>query len=283
MSDVLRRLLLKGLGAMALAGLAGCGDLAGEDARMPPGRQVQAGLWISNDPLDEREAGRRWGDLLAQHAKTGTWPLLLGGMLDRGKLRPWASGELTPEPTPPAGDLDRMFREQWNEWEHDEVYGWSTLGDSYGPRPFSSWPGLADAVTSDVDPDQHAATVARTAEGMRQLLTGSDHGPYLGLVTAPDGGAALTASGWYADSYQEPAIVVRSWQERFGVRVATLAFSTLTVTVPWPPRTIEQARRLCMEHYLFCPDNFWQAEEPFTFEDYAIWLTKATTWSFWWD
>lgn len=292
---MLRRWLLKGLGATALAGLGGCGDAGGEppageqtpreskDAGLPPGRQIQPTLWVSNDPLYLEDVGRRWGELLAQHAKTGKWPLLLGGMRERGRLRPWQSGEATPAPTPPAGDLDRMFREQWKDWEHDEVYGWSTLGDSLGPRPYSSWPGLADAAKSSVDPDQHAAALVRTNEGINRLLRGSGYGPYLGLATAPDGSSALTASGFYVDTWQEPPIVVRSWQERFGVRVCTLGFDTLNVSVAWPPRSIEQARQLTMEHYLFCPDNFWQAEEPVTFESYAEHLLKADVWTFWWD
>jgi hypothetical protein len=254
---VLRRWLLKGIGAMALAGIGGCGDAEGEqpagdqtprksregeDAGLPPGRQVQPRLWVSNDPLYEHEAGRQWAELLAQHTETGKWPLLLGGMKDRGRLRPWHSGELTPEPTPPAGDLDRLFREQWNKWEHDEIYGWPSLGDEFGPRPFSAWPGLADAARSNVDPDQHAASLVRTAEGMERVLRGSGYGPYLGQVTAPDGATALIACGWYVDTWQDPPVVVRSWQERFGVRVCTLGFDTLNVSVAWPPRSIEQAR-----------------------------------------
>ncbi|WP_173100576.1 DUF4253 domain-containing protein [Actinomadura verrucosospora] len=43
-------------------------------------------------------------------------------------------------------------------------------------------------------------------------------------------------------------------QERYGMRVCCLGRAGLNITVAWPPRLLEHARRVAAEHHAFCPD-----------------------------
>jgi len=151
--------------------------------------------------------------------------------------------------------------------------------DAVPALPYRSWPGLADPATPGADPDEHAARLARAPGGVSEL-TGCGEPPYLGLVPASDGAAAIAACGWLspAGGAAETAAVVRSWQDRFGARLCSLGIDTLVLSVAWPPVTSEHARRVAAEHLAFCHDLVGLVE----FDEYAEALTGASTWSFWW-
>jgi Domain of unknown function (DUF4253) len=55
------------------------------------------------------------------------------------------------------------------------------------------------------------------------------------------------------------AAVVRSWEDRFGVRVTRVGFDTLDLSVAAPPQRTEHALHVAAEHFAFCPDNLQQA------------------------
>ncbi|GGV57859.1 hypothetical protein GCM10010245_90970 [Streptomyces spectabilis] len=79
------------------------------------------------------------------------------------------------------------------------------------------------------------------------------------------------------------AAVVRSWEDRFGVRVVGVGFATLHLSVAAPPLCLEDARVLAAEHLAFCPDVLGQAPHPHTLAAYAEHLVDAGAWNFWWD
>ena len=56
--------------------------------------------------------------------------------------------------------------------------------------------------------------------------------------------------------------VLRSWEDRFGIRVVALGFDQLLVSVATPPTTLAEARALAAEHFAFCPDNIRQGGDP---------------------
>ncbi|MEV1084024.1 DUF4253 domain-containing protein [Streptomyces sp. NPDC050211] len=259
---------------------------------LPPGRLVvpsarftgpgtpEPALWVSDEPLPEAEAGHRWGELLQRHRVTGLWPLLLGALTDprSGTLRPWHNGELAPVPAAASDEVDLEER-CVTEWE-DMVEG---MGP--GEMPYPAWPGMAPAAGpdgDDGDPDERAVALAGSPQAMSALLPGSGHGPYLGLVAAPDGATAVTACGWRPEVGSETiAAMVRSWQQRFGVRLCSLGgVATIAMTVARPPRTPEHALRVAAEHIASCPDLLQIHDD---FDTYAAGLVDTPVWTLWWD
>ncbi|MFP3967648.1 DUF4253 domain-containing protein [Actinomadura fulvescens] len=227
-------------------------------------------LWISDDRLDGENAGRLWAELLPRHRETGLWPLLLGNETDGGY--PWHVGAINPIPSSWG---DKVNVDEWL------ARGWQrTFVECFEDQaPFDAWPGRAPSGESDSDPEQVAVELATTPSGIGDLIMGK-HGPYLGLVPAHDGPDAIMASGWFSEGgVEEATAVVRTWQERFGVRLCSLAEATFSVTVAWPPRTLDHARHVAAEHYAFCHD----LTQGYDFQEYAEGLVDAPVWSFWWD
>jgi hypothetical protein len=253
-------------------------DLQNLRVPLPPGRLIvpedgdEPVLWLSDGPAPPG----LWARLRAEHPATGLWPLRLGG-LDGAPERPWADGELTVEDIAAPEELDELdaaeiLERLWNACVED--------GDGQRRRmlkPFGfDWPGLAPAALPAGDPDTHADRCADTAV---------DPSWQLGLVVAQRGADTLAVTGWsgplnHADS-SEIAAVVRSWEDRFGVRVVGVGFANLVLSVAAPPKTKDHAVHVAAEHFAFCPDNVWQGIEPLRM--YARYVYDAGTWSFWWD
>ncbi|GAA4099490.1 DUF4253 domain-containing protein [Actinomadura miaoliensis] len=220
-------------------------------------------LWVSDERLPD--AGRHWLRLYDLRHETGLYPLLLDGMAN-DPSRPWHDGELWPEPVGAIDALDAgdVLEKKWNSVTED-----SQAGPLSGP-----WPGLAPPGKTDVDAD----TVARRhAQGSDSSL--------LGLVPADRGADALTVVGWDGPcnhiSTDKISAVIRTWEDRFGVRVISVGFDILRLSVAAPPTTIEHARQIAVEHHALCPDNIWQGVGDF--EEYAKFLVGAESWWFWWD
>jgi hypothetical protein len=256
-------------------------------------------LWISDKPV--LNAGPLFARLLASHEVTGLWPLLLTTMVIpnigsgmRPELRdmlrrnppgrPWFTGELSPVPSDAIDELnaEELLGHGWNLSTGQGGQGTDFEQDAIPSVPFSSWPGLADPMSPGADPDATAARIATSPDGLRRLTGRVDpDAAHLGLVPAPDGAAAITTCGWWSNAGDplEIAVVVRSWQRRFGARLCSLGFGLLCLSVAWPPETAEQARRVAAEHLAFCPGILGSS----TFGEYADNLRSASTWQFWWD
>jgi hypothetical protein len=242
---------------------------------LPPGR-FAGRLWVSEECLPDVHT--RWASFLRRPALV---PLLLRGfqppaavrrntdiplsLLSRNLGRPWHSGELEPADPALIDQVDpAALMERW----------WA---QKFGP---SGWQGLAPAEPAGSDPDLVATQADSSA-----LLGGEE--AFLGLVPAPDGAAALAISGWPSRRGEviEDAALLRSWQERFGVRLCALRIDRLTVSVAWPPRSLEAARLLAAEHLAYGEDVMAYGEEldPDRLDAYAANLVDASTWEFWWD
>jgi hypothetical protein len=221
-------------------------------------------LWIS---AAEPQPGW-WAELRAQHERTGLWPLLIGSLSEHDPERPWRDeDDLTPELIATApGDHDPA----------EVLRGW--WGESERGAPF---PGLAAPGAAVADPDDLAAAVADEilADGRSLTL------PRLGLVPSARGADAIADAAWCGplnldNDTAKFSAVLRSWEERFGVRVVAAGFDTLHLSVAAPPADLTAAIAVAAEHYAFCPDN---VEGGDNLPDYAEWLVKETRWSFWWD
>ncbi|MEU4315093.1 DUF4253 domain-containing protein [Nocardia sp. NPDC024068] len=245
-----------------------------EDAQGPAGgREV---LWVSEHPCTG--AGELWSRLYEQRTATGLYPLLLDylepdpGPDADGEARPWHSAELAEFRYASVGMIDALdpaevLRGMWPMADDDEIPGSDAPHD---------WPGLADSGTAGTDPGAAAGELAYRLDGDEPRL--------IGLVPAGSGADALTVCGWegplnHTNFTEEISVVVRSWEQRFGVRVVMVGFDTLHLSVASPPASDEHARQVAAEHMAFCPDNF----DSGTFDAYAKSLIGLGTWNFWWD
>ncbi|MGK5552925.1 DUF4253 domain-containing protein [Actinomadura kijaniata] len=246
---------------------------------LPPGRLVTpdpdfvdrrwAGrpvLWVSDEPVAGSDGW--WARLYERRETTGLYPLLLD-TLSGSPDRPWHLGELGHVPVAAVDALDAAeVLRGW--WEPD---GYAA---EMGEGPPEPWPGLAEPGTGGEPPD------AAARETAREIAAGGDR--LVGLAPAARGADTLAAFGWqgplnHTGDTGEIAVVVRSWEERFGARVVAVGFDTLDLSVAAPPRTPEHARRVAVEHRAFCPDAFAFDD----LDEYAGHLVGCPRWAFWWD
>ncbi|MER5355688.1 DUF4253 domain-containing protein [Kitasatospora sp. NPDC002551] len=249
---------------------------------LPSGRLVagdegeghQALMWVSDDLAPPV----LWGRLHRLHPQSGLWPLLLSPLDDGPEVRPWLSGELFPDEASELAEHDpaALLSGWWAECAADEdEAGGSDILAPYG----SAWPGLAPAtVLAGGAADTEARDLAEVLQIGRNVR--------LGLVRAGSGAEALAACGWsgpvnHENDSAKIAAVLADWERRFGAQVVEAGFSTLELSVPVPPATLDEALPIAAEHMALCPDQVLQGAETLT--AYAEQLIAARRWSFWWD
>jgi len=266
------------------------GDPLGLD--LPPGRVVretEAGvveepiLWISQ----ARPATGLWGSVQARHERTGLWPLLLGGSAyELGS--PWTTGGLDPDlikSRPGDHDAAALLAGWWSDYttadDEDDMLSASerlAVTAPFGDR----WPGLAPAGALQEDPAVRAANSADHLVAESWLSE-----PRLGLSASARSADAPADLGWggplnYENDTARFSAVLRSWEERFGVRVVGLGPAELYLSVAAPPTDADHAVHVAAEHFAFCPDNVWQSSTE-TLARYAESLRNRAWWTFWWD
>lgn len=239
--------------------------------QLPAGALVDTtdeGPW--HEPLlwraDERALPGGWA-ALEPARRTGLLPVLLDVGDGHGGPDRW---ELMPGGVSYPGDHDaeEVLAEYWEEYAPE--------GDA--------WPGPAGPPPLQQDPDVVAAGVADS------LLDGGGplKDPRLALVPARRSADIPTAIGWTGPANHEGdtarlSAVLRSWEDRFGIRVVALGFDHLLVSVAAPPVTLADAEAVAAEHFAFCPDNVWQGTDP-TVRAYAEHqVLDQPVWHFWWD
>ncbi|MFD5740666.1 DUF4253 domain-containing protein [Streptomyces massasporeus] len=215
------------------------------------GERAVPGGWTALEPA--RRAG-----LLPVVLETGDGH----GGPDRWELMP---GEVS---YPGDHDAEEVLAEYWEEH--------AARGEA--------WPGPADAAPGDQDPDTVAiGTVDALLDDGGPLKD-----PRLALVPARRSADIPTAIGWTGPANHEGdtarlSAVLRSWEDRFGIRVAALGFDHLLVSVAAPPTTAAAAEAVAAEHFAFCPDGIHQGPHP-TLRAYAEHqVLNRRTWHFWWD
>jgi len=229
--------------------------------QLPPGRVIAAVLWCA----EKTAAPGTWAALGAPAGRAGLVPVLVDAGDPQGGPESW---ELAPEEASYPGDHDveEVLEEYWAEDAGDD----------------DEWPGLAPSPTLVADPDVRAAEIA---DALTQK--GSYAGLSLALVPARRSADVPAALGWSgAANYEEDvarlSAVLRSWEDRFGIRVVALSYDRLSVSVAAPPATPEEAEALALEHLGFCPYTVLRTSDD-TLEAYAKNLIGAPSWHFWWD
>ncbi|GGZ15201.1 DUF4253 domain-containing protein [Streptomyces poonensis] len=257
---------------------------------LPLGRLIDAtaeGPW--HEPLlwhgAYDAAPGAWTALGSPAARVGLLPVLVQtgdcqDALDKWGLRPALMSY------PGDHDAEEVLAEFW---EGEEIAEWDTAGDVLAPFG-PDWPGPAPAGTLTADPAVRAAEVADSLLADGSLPT---HGSYLeemrlALVPARRSADIPAAIGWTGPLNHENDVarlgaVLRSWEDRFGIRVVALTPDQLVVSVAAPPTTTSDAEALAAEHFAFCPDNITQGEHD-TLRTYAAEeVLGQRMWSFWWD
>ena len=252
--------------------------LATSGLELPPGILVDAtvdGPW--HEPLlwyaNGLASPGSWAALRDAGRSLGLLPVLIDG----GARDQWPEAwDLDPGGTSYPGDHDAedVLSEVWDAYAADEL------------NTEHAWPGLAPvpAAEGPDSPETLAAEIADmlTADGMTLEYA------RFALVPARRSADIPAAIGWSGPLNHENDVarlcaVLRSWEDRFGIRVVALGFDTLTVSVARPPTTEAEALALAAEHFAFCPDNIHQSSLD-SLEKYAAdALLGRETWSFWWD
>ncbi|WP_190194534.1 DUF4253 domain-containing protein [Streptomyces minutiscleroticus] len=248
---------------------------------LPPGTLVDATidgpwheplLWYAGSPARPGD----WQRLAGARRTAGLHPLLLArGSDHEGGPEEW---ELGPGRTSYAGDHDAedVLADFW------EGYADRLPGDVLAPFG-AEWPGLAEAGPLDADPDARAAEIADSLLDGRPGLWE----PRTALVPARRSADIPAAIGWSGPLNHENDVarlcaVLRSWEDRFGIRVVALTFGRLVVSVAAPPATAAEAEAVAAEHFAFCPDAVDAAAGGLrAYAEQGV--LGQRSWSFWWD
>ena len=79
----------------------------------------------------------------------------------------------------------------------------------------------------------------------------------------------------------EGIATVKYWYEKYGAVPAAITYDEIEFYVERPVQTLEEAKKLAVEHYAFCYDIVDQCYG--TFEKLVDGLYKNIQWYFWWD
>ncbi|MFJ4818906.1 DUF4253 domain-containing protein [Streptomyces sp. NPDC088801] len=239
--------------------------------RLPAGALVDTtteGPW--HEPLlwcaDGRALPGGWA-ALEPARRAGLLPVVLETGDGHGGPDRW---ELMPGEVSYSGDHDaeEVLAEYWEEHSAEGT----------------PWPGPAEPVGHVREPDARAAGIADTVldDG------GPLKEPRLALVPARRSADIPAAIGWTGPANHESdtarlSAVLRSWEDRFGIRLVALGFDHLLLSVATPPTTPAAAEAVAAEHFAFCPDNIHQGPDA-TLRAYAEHqVLNQPTWHFWWD
>ncbi|MEV5944299.1 DUF4253 domain-containing protein [Streptomyces sp. NPDC051994] len=230
---------------------------------LPSGRLIGPAdeplLWYADGPATPLD----WPRLAQARRAAGLHPVLLGGARE---LADWGLDADRPS-YPGDHDAEDVLAEFWEAYAEDE------LGYEGG-----EWPGLALAPALQEDPDRRAAETAGAALNEAPLK-----GARMALVPARRSADIPAAIGWtgplnHEDDVARLCAVLRSWEDRFGVRVVGLTRDELTLSVAAPPTNDEEALILAAEHFAFCPDTIET-----DLHEHAKSLMGRPSWTFWWD
>ena len=213
------------------------------------------------------EAFQRW---------PGLQPFLLSG-LDGGTARPWdTGGEGVGEPEDTAAidrmDAARLLERWWGAPGEDEVAEDEDLRAMFAPFG-TRFPGLAPAVEEELDPELIRRAVAQYTRDAR-----------IGLVPAARPADILPRLGWGVANQDitgsELAVVLRSWEDRFGARLLEVGLEDIRLLVSRPPQTLEAAQPIAAEHVAFSVEAHKGLRGV---DEIARAIVNNPFWDFWWD
>jgi hypothetical protein len=140
--------------------------------------------------------------------------------------------------------------------------------------PFGGrFPGLAPAVENELDPELVRRAVMQYTRRAR-----------IGLVPAARPADILSCIGWAGACNHrtalELAVVLRSWEDRFGARLLEVGYDVIRLLVRRPPQTLEAAQRIAAEHFAFSDEAHGGLRGV---PEIARAIVDNPFWDFWWD
>jgi hypothetical protein len=243
-----------------------------------PGRQLRAAsgkptAWISNGIVGS--AGLRWTLLGDEAAESGLQPFLLDGLYG-DTARPWDSGEAGSDPDDTTGIDDRGAAQVLDGWwwgpSEEELAVDEDLREMFAPFG-ERFPGLAPAIEEEIDP-----------ELMRRAVFQYTRYARIGVVPATRPADILPCLGWQgacnSRTASELAVVLRSWEDRFGARLFEVGFADIRLLVSRPPQTLQAAQLIAAEHAAFSDEAHIGLRGV---GEIARALVNNPFWDFWWD
>jgi Domain of unknown function (DUF4253) len=231
-------------------------------------------VWISDRAI---AGGLVWADAGEEFAGSGLHPFLLRGM-DGGTARPWDTGEQVSEPED-TKVIDRMDAAQvLEDWWDAQAPDEGELAEDEELRemfaPFGArFPGLAPAVEEELNPELMRRAVFQYTQAAR-----------IGLVPAARPADILPRLGWAGASnhrtVSELAVVLRSWEDRFGARLLEVGYDDIRLLVGRPPQTLAAAQPVAAEHVAFSDEAHKGLRG---IPEIARALVNNPFWDFWWD
>ncbi|MEU9183885.1 DUF4253 domain-containing protein [Streptomyces sp. NPDC048484] len=251
----------------------------------PTGRPL--GLDLPPGALLDTTVEGPWGEPLLWRADApaapGDWLRLAPARHTAGLYPVLVAGSEAGDPHPDKWELDPDLASYPGDHDADEVL--AELWEEYAAEAEDTdWPGLAAAGTPDADPDARAAEVTDALVGGASPLKEAR----IALVPARRSADIPAALGWcgplnLTDDVALLCAVLRSREDRFGIRVVALTFDRLVVSVAAPPRTLAEAEAIAAEHHAFCPDGITRSGHA-SLRTYAEReVLGVRSWSFWWD
>ena len=79
----------------------------------------------------------------------------------------------------------------------------------------------------------------------------------------------------------EDIAIVKYWYEKYGSIPASITYDEIEFYVERPPQTLEETKKLAVEHYAFCYGLLWGCYD--TLEEAASTIYKNAHWYFWWS
>ena len=79
----------------------------------------------------------------------------------------------------------------------------------------------------------------------------------------------------------EDIATVKYWYEKYGAIPASITYDEMEFYVERPPQTLEETKKLAVEHYAFCYGLLWGCHD--TLEEVASAIYKNVHWYFWWS
>ena len=79
----------------------------------------------------------------------------------------------------------------------------------------------------------------------------------------------------------EGIATVKYWYEKYGAIPASITYDEMEFYVERPPQTLEETKKLAVEHYAFCYGLLWGCYD--TLEEAASTIYKNVQWYFWWN
>jgi len=225
--------------------IAGLGmSYAGRQLRAASGVPV---VWVGDKATGS--AGIIWAEVAKRSARSGLLPILLSGM-PGDSARPWDTGEQVSEPEDTSAidgmDAAEVLKGWWWAVGEDELAKDEDVREMLAPFG-GRFPGLAPAVEEDLDP-----------ELMRRAVMQYTRDARIGLVPAARPADILPRIGWAGAcnnrTASELAVVLRSWEDRFGARLLEVGFADIRLLVSRPPQTLEAAQPIAAEHFAFADE-----------------------------